>query len=85
MESIDESKVWRASTYESMEDVAQAAYFHYHGRHFVAMQEDRYRFLPRNDLDGRKWHVLAPPAGDPTLDTTVRYVSAIHEMNVALR
>jgi len=49
------------------------------------MQEDRYRFLPRNDPDGRTWHILAPPAGDPTLDTTVRHVSAIQEMNVTLR
>jgi len=85
VESIHESKVRRTSAYESMEDVAQTAYFHYNGRRFVAMQEDRYQLFPRNDPDGRTWHVLAPPAGDPTLDTTVRHVSAIHEMNVALR
>jgi len=85
VESIHESKVRHASAYESMEDTAQAAYFHYHGRRFEAMQEDRYRFLPHNDPDGRTWHVLAPPAGDPTLDMTVRHISVVYEMNVTLR
>jgi len=37
VESIHEIKVRRASAYESMEDAAQAAYFHYHGRRFEAM------------------------------------------------
>jgi len=53
VESIHQSRVRRASAYGSMEDAAQAAYFHYHGRRFKAMQKDRYRFLPRNDPDGR--------------------------------
>jgi len=85
VDSIHESKVKRATTYESMEDAAQAAYFYYYGCRFAAMQEDKYKILPRNDPDGRTWHVLAPPDADPTLDTTVRHVSAIQEKNVALR
>jgi hypothetical protein len=75
----------RASAYDSMEDAAQAAYLHYHGRRFEDMQDDRYRYLPRYDSREKTWAVLAPPASDPTLDTTVRHLSAMQEVNEALR
>jgi hypothetical protein len=75
----------RASAYDSMEDAAQEAYLYYHGRRFEAMQDNRYRFLPRYDHVERTWVVLAPSASDPTMDTTVRHLSAMQEANEALR
>jgi hypothetical protein len=75
----------RASTYDSMEDVAQEAYLHYHGRRFEDMQGNRYRFLPRYDPVEKTWAVLAPSASDPTMDTTVRHLNAIQEANEALK
>jgi hypothetical protein len=67
----------RASAYDGMEDAAQEAYLHYHGRRFEDMQDNRYRYLPRYDLKEKTWAVLAPSASDPTLDTTVRHLSAM--------
>jgi hypothetical protein len=75
----------RASAYDSMEDAAQEAYLYYHGRRFEAMQENRYRFLPRYDHVERTWAVLAPSAADPTMDTTVKHLCAMHETNEALK
>jgi septal ring factor EnvC (AmiA/AmiB activator) len=68
-----------------MEDAAQEAYLYYHGRHFEATQENRYRFLPRYDHVERTWAVLAPSASDPTMDTTVRHLCAMQEANEALK
>jgi hypothetical protein len=61
-----------------MEDVAQEAYIYYHGRRFEAMKKDRFKFLPHSDPDPEgTWLVLAPPAGYPILDATVRHVRAM--------
>jgi hypothetical protein len=68
-----------------MEDAAQKAYLYYHGRRFEAMQDNRYRFLPRYDHVERTWAVLAPSASDPTMDTIVRHLSAMQEANEALK
>jgi hypothetical protein len=67
-----------------MEDAAQEAYLHYHGRRFEDMQGNRYRFLPRYDPVEKTWVVLAPSTFDPTMDTTVRHLSAMQEANKAL-
>jgi hypothetical protein len=75
----------RASAYDSMEDAAQETYLYYHGHRYEAMQENRYRFLPCYDDAERTWAVLAPSATDPTLDTTVRHLCAMHETNEALK
>jgi hypothetical protein len=74
-----------ASAYDSMEDAAQEAYLHYHGRRFEDMQSNRYRFLPRYDPVEKTWTVLAPSASDPTMDTIVRHLSALQEANEALK
>jgi single-stranded DNA-specific DHH superfamily exonuclease len=68
-----------------MEDAAQESYLYYHGRHFEAMQENRYRFLPHYDHVERTWAVLAPLASDPTKDTIARHLSAMQEANKALK
>jgi hypothetical protein len=68
-----------------MEDAAQVAYLHYHGRRFEDMQNDRYRYLPRYDLKENTWVVLAPLVSDPTLDTIVRHLSVMQEANEAPR
>jgi hypothetical protein len=68
-----------------MEDAVQEVYLYYHGHRFEAMKEDRYRFLPRIDLEERIWAVLAPPIADLTLDTMVRHVNAMQETNGALK
>jgi hypothetical protein len=68
-----------------MEDAAQETYLYYHGHRFEAMQENRYRFLPCYDDAERTRAVLAPSATDPTLDTTVRHLCAMHETNEALK
>jgi hypothetical protein len=75
----------RANAYDSMEHAAQKAYLYYHGRRFETMKEDHYRFLPCYDSEERTWVVLAPSVADPTLDTTVRHVSAKQEANEALK
>jgi hypothetical protein len=75
----------RANAYDSMEDAVQEAYLCYHGRRFEAMQENRYRFLPCYDHAERTWAVLAPSATDPTMDTTVRHLCAMHKANEALK
>jgi septal ring factor EnvC (AmiA/AmiB activator) len=49
------------------------------------MQGNCYRFLPRYDLVEKTWAVLAPSASDPTMDTTVRHLSAMQEANEALK
>jgi gamma-glutamyl:cysteine ligase YbdK (ATP-grasp superfamily) len=49
------------------------------------MQENSYRFLPRYDHTERTWAVLVPSATDPTMDTTVRHLCAMHETNEALK
>jgi septal ring factor EnvC (AmiA/AmiB activator) len=67
-----------------MEDAVQEAYLYYHGRRFEAIQENRYRFLPRYDHVERTWAVLAPSASDPTMDTIVRHLCAMQEANEAL-
>jgi hypothetical protein len=74
-----------ASAYDSTENVAQEAYLYYHGHRFEAMQENRYRFLPRYDHVERTWAVLAPSAADPTMDTIVRHLYAMQEANEALK
>jgi hypothetical protein len=74
-----------ASAYDSMEDAAQEAYLHYHGRRFEDMQDNRYRYLPRYDPVEKTWAVLTPSASDPTMDTTVRHLSAMQEANEALK
>jgi hypothetical protein len=68
-----------------MEDVAQEAYLYYHGRRFEAMQDNRYRFLPRYDHAERTWAVLSPSVSDPTMDTTVRHLSAMQEAKEAFK
>jgi hypothetical protein len=74
-----------ASAYDSMEDATQEAYLHYHGRCFEDMQNNRYRYLPRYDPKEKTWAVLAPSASDPTMDTTMRHLSAMQEANEALK
>jgi hypothetical protein len=74
-----------ASAYDSMEDAAQEAYLHYHGRRFEDMQDNCYMFLPRYDPVEKTWAVLAPSASDPTIDTTARHLSSMQEANKALR
>jgi hypothetical protein len=83
--NIDQSQDVVTSTYDSMEDAAQEAYLHYHGRRFEDMQGNRYRFLPCYDPVENTWAVLAPSASDPTMDTTVRHLSAMQEANKALK
>jgi hypothetical protein len=73
------------SAYDSIEDAMQEAYLYYHGRRFEAMQENRYRFLPRYDHVERIWVVLALSASDPTMDTTVRPLCAKQGANEALK
>jgi N-acetylneuraminic acid mutarotase len=68
-----------------MEDAAQEAYLHYHDNRFEDMQSNRYRFLPRYDPVEKTWAVLAPSTSDPTMDTTVRHLSAMQEANEALK
>jgi hypothetical protein len=68
-----------------MEDAAQEAYLHYHGRRFEDMQGNRYRFLPRYDPVEKIWAVLALSASDATMDTIVRHLSAMQEANEALK
>jgi hypothetical protein len=75
----------RANVHESIEDAAQEAYLYYHGHRFEAMQENRYRFLPRYDHAKRTWAVLVPSVTDPTMDTTVRHLYAMDEANEALK
>jgi hypothetical protein len=74
-----------AGAYDSIEDAAQEAYLYYHGRCFEAMQENRYRFLPRYGHVERTWAVLTLSVPDPTMDTTVRHLCAMQEANEALR
>jgi hypothetical protein len=68
-----------------MEDAAQKAYLHYHGCRFEDTQDNRYRFLPHYDPVEKTWAVLAPSASNPTMDTTVRHLSAMQEANKALK
>jgi hypothetical protein len=68
-----------------MEDAAQEAYLYYHGCRFEAMQDNRYMFLPCYDHVERIWAVLAPSTFDPTMNTTVRHLSAMQEANEALK
>jgi hypothetical protein len=68
-----------------MDDVAHEAYLYYHGRRFEAMQDNHYRFLPCYDNVERTREVLAPSTSDPTMDTTVRHLSAMQEANEALK
>jgi hypothetical protein len=60
-----------------MEDATQEAYLYYHGCRFEAMKEDHYMFLPHYDFKERTWVVLACSTADPTLDTTMRHISAM--------
>ena len=76
VEMVHRAPARRAHALDGMEDVAQEAYIHYHGRRFEAMREDRFRYLPRNDHEGN-WQVLAPPETDPTLEATVQHVHAM--------
>jgi len=52
VEMVHRAPARRAHALDGMEDVAQEAYIHYHGRRFEAMREDRFRYLPRNDHEG---------------------------------
>jgi hypothetical protein len=85
VETIHSHMSRRADAYDSMEDAAQKAYRYYHSRRFETMQENRYRFFPRYDHAKRTWAVFAPSATDPTMDTTVRHLCAMHETNEALK
>jgi gamma-glutamyl:cysteine ligase YbdK (ATP-grasp superfamily) len=75
----------RVNAYDSMENAAQEACLYYHGRRVEAMKENRYRFLPCYDHVKRTWAVLAPSATDPTMDTMVKHLCAMHETNEALK
>ena len=50
---------------DSMEDAAQEAYIHYHGRRYEAMKEHRFRFLPRYDPNDGTWVIQNPQNSDP--------------------
>jgi hypothetical protein len=50
------------------------------------MKKDHFRFLPQSDSDPEgTWLVLAPPAGYPILDATVRHVRAMQEADDDLK
>jgi hypothetical protein len=85
METTHSHRSRQANAYDSMEDATQEAYLYYHGRRFEAMKEDHYMFLPHYDFEERTWVVLACSTADPTLDTTVRHISAMQEANEALK
>ena len=70
---------------DSMEDAAQEAYIHYHGRRYEAMKEDRFRFLSRYDQNDGTWVIQNPQNSDPTLDATVRHVHALQMANEELQ
>ena len=70
---------------DSMEDVAQEAYIHYHGRCYEAMQGDPFRFLPRHDPMEGTWLIRDPQNSDPTLDATARHVHALQMANEELQ
>ena len=70
---------------DSMEDAAQEAYIHYHGRCYEAMKEDRFRFLPRYDPNDGTWVIQNPQISDPTLDATVRHVHVMQMENEDLK
>ena len=70
---------------DSMEDAAQEAYIHYHGQRYEAMNEDRFRFLPRYDPNDGTWVIQNPQISDPTLDATVRHVHVMQKEIDALR
>ncbi|XP_066346946.1 uncharacterized protein [Miscanthus floridulus] len=76
VETVHSAPARRAHALDGMEDAAQNAYIHYHGRRFEAMREDSFRFLSRNDHEG-VWQVLALPENDPTLEATVQHVHAM--------
>jgi len=70
---------------DSMEDAAQEAYIHYHGRRYEAMKEDRFRFLSRYDQNDGTWVIQNPQNSDPTLDATVRHVHVMQMENEDLK
>ena len=70
---------------DSMEDAAQEAYIHYHGRRYESMEEDLFRFLPRHDPNDGTWVIQNPQNSDPTLDATVRHVHVMQMDNEDLK
>ena len=85
VETIHSHIARRATTMDSMEDAAQEAYIHYHGRHYEAMKEDPFRFLPRHDPNDGTWVIQNPQNSDPTLDATVRHVHVMQMENEGLK
>lgn len=75
----------RAAVLDSMEDAAQEAYIHYHGRRYEAMKEDRFRYLPRYLESEGDWVITNPEDSYPTLDATARHVHALKMENEDLK
>ena len=50
----------RAKALDSMEDAAQEACIHYHGRRYEAMKEDPFKFLPHHDATDGTWMIRDP-------------------------
>jgi hypothetical protein len=68
-----------------MEDAAQEAYIHYHGRRYEAMKEDRFRCLPRHLESEGGWVITNLEDSYPTLDATARHVHALKMENKDLK
>jgi hypothetical protein len=74
-----------AKAMNSMEDVAQEAYLHYHGRRYEAMKEDCFRFLPCHDPNDGTWVIQNPQNSDLTLDAMVWHVHVMQMENEELK
>ena len=85
VETIHSHSARQATMMDSMEDAAQEAYIHYHGQRYEAMNEDRFRFLPRYDPNDGTWVIQNPQNSDPTLDATVRHVHVMQMENEDLK
>jgi hypothetical protein len=74
-----------AEALDSMEDATREAYEYYHGLRYEAMEADRFRYLPRYDLQKKDWVVTDPQHSSPALDTIVRYALALKVGNEDLQ
>ena len=63
----------RATTEDSIEDVAAVAYMGLRGRRFDDMKKDQYRFLPRQHPK-LEWAIMDPQGTDPTTQVMVHFV-----------
>jgi cytoplasmic iron level regulating protein YaaA (DUF328/UPF0246 family) len=67
----------RAEAFDSMEDTAREAYEYYHGLLYEAMEADRFRYLPRYDVQKKDWVVIVSTALLPwTLPCGMLYKAA---------